>query len=137
MRKGIVGKKRSQRRDAFVGNEYAQRRAGDRQHHRFRQQLANQPAASRADGDAHGQLVLPRCSPRQQQDRNVGAPDDQQCQHGAEEQRQRSGEFAEHFFVQRDDLYLAVLRIVLIAFRKLVDQCLKLGLCRGKFRAGL
>jgi len=40
--------------------------------------LANEPAASRAYGNAHGQFVLPGCSAREQEDGDVGAADDQQ-----------------------------------------------------------
>src|ERR1700737_4172130 len=81
--------------------------------------------------------MLPRCSPRQQQDRNVRAANDQQREYRTEQQRQRSGELAQHLFVQTDDLHLAVLRKVLVLFRKFVGKRLKLRFGSREFRSRL
>ena len=53
-------------------------RARGRQHHRLREELANQPAPSRAERRAHGHLARPRRAAREQQVGDVHAREEEQ-----------------------------------------------------------
>src|SRR5213596_50769 len=59
------------------GQEQSQNTTQRRQKSAFRQQLTNQTHAPSPDGQAHGDLLLPRRRARQQQIGNVGAGNQQ------------------------------------------------------------
>ena len=123
--------------DTFVGGENAERRAGDGKQDRLGEQLADQAAAAGADRNADGEFVLAGGASSEQQDRDVGAADDQQRDDRAEQQNERTGKFAEDFFVQRDDLGAALLRVVLVELGEIVGQDLELGFGFVERRVGL
>ena len=69
---------REQRADADEGEQQAEHRAGRRQQRRFGQQLPDDAAARRAEGDAHRHLARPRGAAREQQVGDVDAAEQEQ-----------------------------------------------------------
>jgi hypothetical protein len=84
----------------------------ERKQHAFRQQLANQPAGARADGAAHGNLVLARGEPRHQKIRDVDARDEEHEPDGNHEDEQRRPDGGYDFVL--DAGQLVSLRLALI-----------------------
>ena len=82
-----------------------QRETGDaarkRQQHAFRQHLAQQPAALRAERGAQAQLALAHRAARQQQVGDVDAGDQQHEQHRAAEDEQRRADLLDGLLVNR------------------------------------
>ena len=66
-----------QREDACLRNGESEPRTGERKHHAFGEELANEPATAGAERDADRQLVPPRQRTREQQAGDVGARDQQ------------------------------------------------------------
>src|SRR5438045_6244741 len=75
VREGIEREQRGESIDTFVCGDYAQGGSGDGEKHGFGEELADQAAASRADGDTHGKFVLAGGAAGKQQDRDIGARD--------------------------------------------------------------
>jgi hypothetical protein len=59
-------------------DQHTQHRADRGDHHRFGQQLPHDADAGRAERRAYGKLLLTMRTPDEQEDRNVGAPDEQE-----------------------------------------------------------
>src|SRR5208282_990602 len=73
--------------------------------------------------------MLARRSSGKQKDRYICAPNDQQHNNRSEKKNNGSRETTEHLFIQRDNLHLHALRIVLqIFFGEPVNQDLHFGL---------
>ena len=76
-------------------------RAAEREHHRFGQQLTDDPRPVRAEREAHGNLAPPRGGAAEQQARGVGAGDGQHERHRADEDEQRLTHDAEELLAHR------------------------------------
>ena len=79
---------RQREADGGLREHHAERRAQQRQHDRFRQQLTHDPPASGAESHAHGQLAAPGGETRHLQVRDVDAGDEEHERHGPEQDQQ-------------------------------------------------
>ncbi len=75
--------------DRDLREHHAERRAEQRQHDRFGQQLTHDPPASRAEGHAYGQFAAARGEARHLQVRDVDAGDQQHERHRPEQDQQQ------------------------------------------------
>lgn len=92
--------------ERLVREQDAEPRAGDREQQGFRKQLANDAAASGANGGANGELVLARGGAGEQKDGHIAASDEQQKGNRAKQQVERSPELPNVGFVQPFDMHL-------------------------------
>ena len=87
---GFIGNRvrrheRQDRREPRVSQRRADHAGGQRQEQALGEQLSNQPPPARAERHADGHLALPRARARQHQVRDVGAGDEQEQRHRAEQ----------------------------------------------------
>jgi hypothetical protein len=88
--------------DARRADRGADRAANQRQHEAFGENLADDPGAARADGEAHRELARAAGAPRQEQVGHVGAHDQQYHRHCNEKHPQRRPNGRDQFVDQRD-----------------------------------
>src|ERR1700736_5180041 len=81
--------------------QQAEQAAEERKKQTFREQLPNDPAYSRAQCYANGNLFLPRGAAHQQQAGNISAHQQKHKSYGAHENPQRCFYVADSFFKQR------------------------------------
>ena len=84
-RAGIEAQEAVEERDR--GSD-AERTAGEREQHALGEQMRDEPPASRAEREAHGELAPAAFTAREQQAREVRADDEQHEPHGAEQHRE-------------------------------------------------
>jgi hypothetical protein len=78
----------------------SQDRSRSRQHQGLREQLTDQPSASRPQSAAHGKFLAARCRSRQQQVREVDAHDQQNQADGAPQYNQRAPQLTTYILFQ-------------------------------------
>ena len=88
--------------DRDLREHHAERRAEQRQHDRFRQQLTHDPPASRTDGHADGQFAATRGEARHLQVGDVAAGDQQHERHRTEQDQQQSAHRRRALLLQAD-----------------------------------
>ena len=88
--------------DRDLREHHAERRAQQRQHDRFRQQLTHDPPASRAEGHADGQFAAARGEARHLQVRDVDAGDQQHERHRPEQDQQQRAHRLRAVLLQAD-----------------------------------
>ena len=114
------------------------RRAKQGQRQRFAEQLALNPSPARSDGAAYGELVLAGRAAGEQQDRHIGASNQEQKSHRSEEQEKRSAEALHVSLVNTFHPNAKCLREVSgCLLRELLQQRLELGVGRGQSNSGL
>ena len=89
------------RPDAPEGQQHAEPRAREGQHHALGQQLADDAPTARPEGGAHRHLLLAGSRLRQEQVRDVAAGDQQHAAHGTEQHEQGRLDLARELLVQR------------------------------------
>src|SRR5271168_3164674 len=110
VRKQFVRQNSAKRVHTPPGSQDSERRAGQGKQNRLRQKLADEPSAAGSQGSSHRELVLPRGAPREQQDRSVGAADDQQ-QHSCGKQTGNGASRTPYVAAQSDNSNARVLPI--------------------------
>jgi len=89
---GILREPRGNSGKALPREHHAQPGPRDCQRQRLGEQLADDSRPAGPDGRAQGEFVLPVRAAGQEQDRHVGAPDEEQRGHRPEQQKQRRPE---------------------------------------------
>ncbi len=128
---------RNQHRHRRAREEQADRRADQRQHAAFRDQLAQQPRAAGAERRAHRDLAAPRLRPRDQQIGDVRARDQQHERDRRHQRQQDRPQRADQLDVERTHLDAALfVRLRILAF-ELARDAVELALRRVHRDAGL
>ena len=97
-----LGHERQRGADREPREQHAERRAQQRQHDGFGQQLPHDPPASRAEGHADGQFAAPRGETRHLQVRDVDAGDQQHERHRPEQDQQQRAHRLRAVLLQAD-----------------------------------
>ena len=87
-RKRVRRHPRNDEGKAFPGDQHAEDRTGDSDRQRFRQQLLHDPEPCSSERRADRELLLPVRAAYKEQDRHVGAADEQQRRDGAQQQKE-------------------------------------------------
>ena len=131
------GGERAQRFDAEVGERETGDAADRGEQHAFRQHLAQQPHAARAERGADGEFALARRRARQQQVADVRAHHQQQERDDAEHDQQRHAHVADHLFRKPDDRDADAGVRLRKLFCELARDGVEIALCLRERDAGL
>ena len=109
---------------AYPGDrqQYARQSARSGIQHRLDQQLADEPAAARAEGAPERQFPTPRRPAREHQVGDIGAGDEQHDRDRRSKQDEREARIADHLFAERHDLDSPVRARLRVAVREFATE---------------
>ncbi len=100
------GKQTLNQRQSAVRSQNSQHCSEQREQKGVSKQLTNDPKAARSDRASYRQFMLPRCTPSQQQDRDISASDHEQQHHRAKDQVECSAHGADNPVIEAQHMNL-------------------------------